>query len=130
MYFINPIKKHPLFEKYVIFIDEQKGLYSIIAISKEDSSKKIMDNTFIEVHNSVIKNYGPSETVDVNVSLRDKKYKNVGRYIYCEQWNKELKDDLSCIFLYETEYAYSYGLVLQYDFTNKSAVEDAQDDVL
>ena len=130
MYFITPIKKHPIFSKYVIFIDEQKGLYSIIAISKEDSSRKIMNNTFVEVHESISKIYGPSETVDVNVSLRDKKYKNVGTYYYCEKWDNELKDDLSCIYLYATEYACSYALVLQYDFKNKSDVEDSQDEVL
>ena len=133
IYYITPIKKHPLFEKYVIFVDKEKGLYSIIALSEEDYSRTVIDNTYTEIRVSISKTYGSSEKVDVGISLKDKKYSSIGTYYYCEKWEKELKDDLSCILLYETRYSYSYydayGLVLQYDFINKSAVEDAQDEV-
>ena len=129
-YRIFPDKKHPLFGYYIVFVDKTKGLYSIMAFSTEDNSKEIINNTFIEVHESLSKIYGPSEKVDINVSLRDKQYNNTGTYYYCEKWDNELKDDLSCIFLYATNYSFSYGLVLQYDFTNKSDVEDSQDEVL
>jgi len=133
IYYIKPVKKHPLFEKYVIFVDNEKGLYSIIALSKEDRSRTVIDNTYTEIRVSISKTYGSSEKVDVGISLKDKKYSSIRTCFYCEKWEKELKDDLSCILLYETRYSYSvydtYGLVLQYDFTNKSAVEESQDEV-
>lgn len=133
-YMIYPEKKHPLFKEYIVFVDQEKGLYSIIALSKEDRSRTIIDNTYIEIRESITKIYGSSEEVDIDISLKDKQYNSIGTYYYCEKWEKELKDDLSCVLLYATRYTYSYydtyGLVLQYDFTNKSSVEDSQDEVL
>ncbi|MBR5645286.1 MAG: hypothetical protein IKX23_01435 [Treponema sp.] len=129
-YRITPVKNHPLFYEYIVFIDKTQGLYSIIALSKSDSSREIINNTFVEVRGSLSKIYGASEKVDINVSLKDIKYEHVGTYYYCEKWDNELKDDLICISLYATRYGGSYGLVLQYDFTNKSDVEDSQDEVL
>ena len=142
IYIIEPVKKHPLFEYYAVYIDEKEGLYQIRAISDEIKCNKYgaeLQNAFHNVKDRIAKTYGNpkvTDKVDTNSLFKDDDYwfytlKEGSRELYAT-WGEEteLSDNLAGIVLDCVASSYGKGqLVLYYYFKNADNVEDAQDSV-
>ena len=148
IYLIKPIKKHPLFSYYVVYVNEKTGLYQIRAISDSMTCNDYgteIQNAFNSVKDRIAKTYGKPRIINkVDASLSD--YMKQDKY-----WFYNLKNgaqQLSAIWGEKTELAdnlisvaldcvadndiYHYEdahLVLYYYFTNSTSVEDEQDSV-
>ena len=146
IYLVKPIKKHPLFSYYAVYVSEKTGLYQIRAISDSMTCNDYgteIQNAFNSVKDRIAKTYGKPRIinkVDPTSIWKDDKY-----------WFQALKDgarQLSAIWGEKTELAdnlisvaldcvadndiYHYEdahLVLYYYFTNSTSVEDEQDSV-
>lgn len=146
IYFIKPVKKHPLFSYYAVYVSEKTGLYQIRAISDSVTCNNYgteIQNAFNSIKDRIAKTYGKPRIinkVDPTSIWKDDKY-----------WFQALKDgarQLSAIWGEKTELAdnlisvaldcvadndiYHYEdahLVLYYYFTNSTSVEDEQDSV-
>ena len=146
IYFIKPVKKHPLFSYYAVYVSEKTGLYQIRAISDSVTCNNYgteIQNSFNSIKDRIAKTYGKPRIinkVDPTSIWKDDKY-----------WFQALKDgarQLSAIWGEKTELAdnlisvaldcvadndiYHYEdahLVLYYYFTNSTSVEDEQDSV-
>jgi hypothetical protein len=147
MYLVKPIKKHPLFSDYVVYVDEEKGLYQIRAISDSVKCNKYgteIQNKFNSVKDRISKVYGEPEIidkVDSNISSlmqRDEYWFDTlqdGSRQLTAVWGEEnkLADDLINIFLDCISDSPSYDekahLILVYYFVNVTSVEDDQDSV-
>ncbi len=148
IYLVKPIKKHPLFSYYAVYVNEKTGLYQIRAISDSVTCNKYgteIQNAFNSVKDRIAKTYGKSRIINkVDSAISSFLQKD-------EYWFRTLKDgsrQLSAIWGEKTELAdnlvsvaldcvadndiYHYEdahLVLYYYFNNASAVEDEQDEV-
>ena len=148
IYLVKPIKKHPLFSYYAVYVNEKTGLYQIRAISDSVTCNKYgteIQNAFNSVKDRIAKAYGKPRIVNkVDSAISSFLQKD-------EYWFRTLKDgsrQLSAIWGEKTELAdnlvsvaldcvadndiYHYEdahLVLYYYFTNTGAVEDEQDEV-
>ena len=146
IYLIKPIKKHPLFSYYAVYVSEKTGLYQIRVISDSVTCNNYgieIQNSFNSIKDRIAKTYGKPRIinkVDPTSIWKDDKY-----------WFQALKDgarQLSAIWGEKTELAdnlisvaldcvadndiYHYEdahLVLYYYFTNSTSVEDEQDSV-
>lgn len=144
IYWIKPIKSHPLFSYYAVYVSEKTGLYQIRAISDSVTCNKYgteIQNAFNSVKDRISKTYGKPRIinkVDSTISsfLQKDEYwfqtlKNGARQLSAI-WgeNTELTDNLISVALdcvadnYEDAH-----LVLYYYFTNSTSVEDEQDSV-
>ncbi|MDD6487417.1 MAG: hypothetical protein PUF61_10770 [Spirochaetales bacterium] len=144
-YYISPAKKHPLFQTYIAFVDSEKGLYCIQARSgniKTNDYGTETKNAFAEIKDRVSKTYGTPKMIDkiaADSLFKDEQYwlyaLEKGARTYAAIWQSnsknQLKDDLNCIIIYASGDSYKEigWITLQYDFSNKRAVEDSQDDV-
>ena len=148
IYLVKPIKKHPLFSYYAVYVSEKTGLYQIRAISDSVTCNKYgteIQNAFNSVKDRIAKTYGKRRIINkVDSTISSFLQKD-------EYWFHTLKDgarQLSAIWGEKTELAdnlisvaldcvadndiYHYEdahLVLYYYFTNSTSVEDEQDSV-
>ena len=61
IYLIKPIKKHPLFSYYAVYVNEKTGLYQIRAVSDSVTCNKYgteIQNEFYSVKDRIAKSYG------------------------------------------------------------------------
>nr|WP_318681869.1 hypothetical protein [uncultured Treponema sp.] len=148
IYLVKPIKKHPLFSYYAVYVNEKTGLYQIRAISDSVTCNKYgteIQNAFNSVKDRIAKTYGKPRIINkVDSAISSFLQKD-------EYWFRTLKDgsrQLSAIWGEKTELAdnlvlvaldcvadndiYHYEdahLVLYYYFNNANSVEDEQDEV-
>ena len=146
IYLIKPIKKHPLFSYYAVYVSEKTGLYQIRAISDSvicNNYGTEIQNAFNSIKDRIAKTYGKPRIinkVDPTSIWKDDKYwfqalKEGARQLSAIWGEKtELADNLISVALdcvadndiYHYEDAH---LVLYYYFTNSTSVEDEQDSV-
>ena len=146
IYLVTPIKKHPLFTYYAVYVSEKTGLYQIRAISdsiKCNNYGTEIQNAFNNVKDRIAKTYGTPkiiDKVDPSSVWKDPKYwfqalKDGARQLSAVWGEKtELADNLAGVALdcVADTAAFSYDkahLVLYYYFENASSVEDEQDSV-
>lgn len=146
IYQIKPIKSHPLFEDYAVFVNERVGLYQIRAISQSMTVNKYgteLKNAFDDVKDRIAKTYGKPRIIDEIDKKSIWKDDNhwfmalqEGARILSAVWgeNTQLADNLDIVCLDcmpdNSLFAYDKGLlVLSYYFVNASIVEDEQDSV-
>ena len=144
IYWIKPIKSHPIFSYYAVYVSEKTGLYQIRAISDSVTCNKYgteIQNAFNSVKDRISKTYGKPRIINkVDSTISSFLQKD-------EYWFQTLKDgarQLSAIWGEKTELtdnlisvalecvADNYEdahLVLYYYFTNSTSVEDEQDSV-
>lgn len=144
-YYVFPVKKHPLFKHYVAFVDSDKGLYCIKAISDDIQTNNYgseIQNAFAEIKERVSKTYGKPRMIDEIASdslwKEDKYWVSAladGARTYACIWESssknKLKDDLTDVSIYASAQRVPQmgWIILEYDFNNMQAVKDAQDDV-
>ena len=141
-YIIKPVKKHPLFEYYAVYVNENGGLYQIRAISDEIKCNNYgteIKNAFSNIKDRIAKTYGRPKVidkVDMNSLFKDDEYwfytlKEGSRELHATWGEKtELPDNLAGIVLDCVASSYNKGvLVLYYYFKNADSVEDEQDSV-
>lgn len=144
-YYVFPVKKHPLFKHYLAFVDDDKGLYCIKAVSDDISTNDYgteIQNAFSEIKERISKTYGHPRMIDEIASdtlWKDDKYwlraLAEGSRTYAAIWESssknELKDDLTEVSIYASaeNYPQTGWIILEYEFNNMQAVQDAQDDV-
>ena len=148
IYLVKPIKKHPLFSYYAVYVNEKTGLYQIRAISDSVTCNKYgteIQNAFNSVKDRIAKTYGKPRIINkvdsaISSFLQKDEYwfqtlKDGSRQLSAIWGEKsELADGLSGVALdcvadktiYHWEDAH---LVLYYYFNNSAAVEDEQDEV-
>ena len=144
-YYVFPVKKHPLFKHYVAFVDSDKGLYCIKAVSDDIQTNNYgseIQNAFAEIKERVSKTYGKPRMIDEIASdslwKEDKYWVSAladGARTYACIWESssknKLKDDLIDVSIYASAQRFPQigWNILEYDFNNIQAVKDAQDDV-
>lgn len=144
-YYVFPVKKHPLFKHYLAFVDSDKGLYFIRTVSDDISTNDYgteIQNAFSEIKERISKTYGRPRMIDEIASdalWNDDKYwlraLAEGSRTYAAIWESsaknELKDDLTEVSIYASakNYPQTGWIILEYEFNNMQAVQDAQDDV-
>lgn len=148
IYLVKPIKKHPLFSYYAVYVNEKTGLYQIRAISDSVTCNDYgteIQNTFNSVKDRIAKTYGKPKIINkVDSSLseymrQDKNWfynlKN-GAQQLSAIWGEKapLADDLvsvalDCVADNSAFHWEDAHLVLYYYFSNAKSVEDEQDDV-
>ena len=147
VYIIKPIKSHPLFSYYRVYVNKKTGLYQICAFSDSIKCNQYgteLQNAFSNLKDRIGKTYGKPQIVnkiDPNLSnfLKADKYwfqtlKDGSRELYAI-WGEKTnlsdnlyKVELEC--LADSDYLSEEGcLVLYYYFNNASSVEDEQDSV-
>ncbi len=138
-YYVFPAKTHPSFKYYVAYVNDIKGLYCLGAISDEistDSRGKELKNAFAEIKERISKTYGNAKMIDELIPNALYKDDNewIDSIVYNERtyeavWKSNLKDNLDNVLLYMTvkNHPKSGRIILEYDFSNKKAVEDLQD---
>ena len=148
IYFVKPLKKHPLFSYYAVYINEKTGLYQIQAISDSMTCNDYgteIQNAFNSVKDRIAKTYGKPRIINkVDASLsdymkQDKQWlynlKNGAQQLSAIWGEKsELADGLSrvvldCVADNSSFHWDDAHLVLYYYFNNASSVEDEQDEV-
>ena len=148
VYLVTPIKKHPLFSYYAVYVNENTGLYQIRAISDSVTCNDYgteIQNAFNTVKDRIAKVYGKPRIinkVDPSLSsyMREDKwwFHNLrdGAQQLSAVWGERttLADNLVSVALdcVADTAAFSYDkahLVLYYYFENASSVEDEQDSV-
>ena len=148
IYLVKPIKKHPLFSYYAVYVNEKTGLYQIRAISDSVTCNDYgteIQNAFNSVKDRIAKTYGKPRIVNkVDSSLseymrQDKDWfynlKNGAQQLSAIWGEKtELADGLvsvalDCVADNSSFHWEDAHLVLYYYFSNAKSVEDEQDDV-
>ena len=144
IYWIKPIKSHPLFSYYAVYVSEKTGLYQIRAISDSVTCNKYgteIQNAFNSVKDRISKTYGKPRIinkVDSTISSflqKDEDWFHTlkdGARQLSAIWgeNTELTDKLNSVALECVADNYEDAhLVLYYYFTNSTSVEDEQDSV-
>ncbi len=151
IYLVKPIKKHPLFSYYAVYVNEKTGLYQIRAISDSISCNKYgteIKNAFTSVKDRIAKTYGKPKVNDRYKNTADSYYQKDEYWFYSlREGSRELSaiwgekttliDDLEYIALdctadYIVEDGYvdeKAHLVLYYYFNNASGVKDEHDSV-
>lgn len=144
-YAFIPQKKHEFFKNYLAFIDEEKGLYRINAISEEIRTTGYgteLKNTFYAMVERISKIYGKpkiTDRIDSNYYLKKEEYwltalKDGARELYAT-WDKgekytNLPEELESVSIYASaEFSYGY-IIIKYHFSNSSEIHNKQDDVL
>lgn len=150
IYLVQPIKSHPVFSHYAVYVNEKTCLYQIRAISDSITTNKYgteLQNTFNNVKDRIAKTYGKPkiiDTLDPESIFKGNEYwfyslREGSRQLYAV-WgqNTSLADNLDTVVLecssvsglYETGFDGGKGqLILYYYFNNTSSVEDEQDEV-
>ena len=140
-YYVYPAKKHPLFKYYIAYVDASEGLYCLQAVSDDISTNDYGNEVkiaFAEIKDRISKTYGNPKIIDRiandswNKGDKDWIYTlDNGARTYAAIWEGTLKDDLVSVYINTSaNWIYKVGwITLEYDFKNKSIVEDFQDDV-
>ena len=147
IYFVKPIKKHPLFDYYAVYVNEKTGLYQIRAISSPITTNKFgteLKNAFNSLKDRIAKTYGKPKVTDKYSNSSDSYYQQDEYWFYSLRegsrelsavwgYDSALSDELESVALECTVLSGFYEgtgqLVLYYYFKNTSAVEDEQDEV-
>lgn len=146
IYLVTPIKKHPLFSYYAVYVNESTGLYQIRAISDPITCNKYgteIQNAFNSVKDRIAKTYGKSRIIDKvdssSIWKGEKYWFNAlrdGARQLTAVWGErtQLADGLSGVALdcVADKDAFHYEdaqLILYYYFENAASVEDEQDSV-
>lgn len=147
IYLIKPVKKHPLFEYYAVYVNEKTGLYQIRAISLPIVSNKFgteLKDAFNNVKDRIAKTYGKPKIIDRYNSTADSYYQKDEYWFYALRegsrelsaawgYNSSLADNLDTVALEcsvtDGFYDGTGQLILYYYFNNISGVEDEQDSV-
>jgi len=146
IYLVKPIKKHPLFSYYAVYVNEKTGLYQIRAISDSMTCNAYgteIQNAFNSVKDRISKTYGKPRIINKLSSdtlWKDDKYwfealKGGARQLSAIWGEKtELEDGLlsvalDCVADNSSFHWDDAHLVLYYYFNNASSVEDEQDEV-
>lgn len=147
IYLVQPIKSHPVFSHYAVYVNEKTGLYQIRAISSSITTNKYgteLQNTFNNVKDRIAKTYGKPKIIDkVDSEIYSHHQKDEywfytlregSRQLYAV-WgqNTSLADNLESVAL-ECSHLSGFDegtgqLILYYYFNNTSSVEDEQDEV-
>jgi hypothetical protein len=148
-YLISPTKSHPDFEYYLVFVDDNKGLYCIRSISKEINTSKYgteLKSFFHEMTERLSKTYGKPEVYDkikkdvMDFLKKDEWWLHTlqeGSRILEAVWEKgagkvTMSKDLDYVWLYADTPKLSYDkgvLILEYGFINSDEIKKSQDDV-
>lgn len=146
IFFHFPVKAHPFFKQYIVFIDKEKGLYRIKVISDEIKTNEYgseLKQAFSDISKRVSEIYGKEKLIDKTSSdsifLKDDSYWvktiNEGSREYGAVWNapkkKKNKNNLDNIYMYVTTQSYPQigWIVLEYNFSNLKLIQKSQDDV-
>ena len=147
IYLVKPIKKHPLFSYYVVYVNEKTGLYQIRAISDSISCNKYgteIQNAFTSVKDRIAKTYGKPKVNDRYKNTANSYYQKDEYWFYSLRegsrelsaiWDEKttLMDDLEGIVLdcivADGCFDGTAHLVLYYYFNNANGVEDDHDSV-
>ena len=142
IYLVQPIKSHPVFSYYAVYVNEKTGLYQIRAISSSITTNKYgteLQNTFNNVKDRIAKTYGKPKIIDTLDSESIFKGNEYWFYTLKEGsrqlsaiWGEKSKlaDNLVTVALDCAAESYDKGqLILYYYFDNTSSVEDEQDEV-
>lgn len=147
IYLVQPIKSHPVFSHYAVYVNEKTGLYQIRAISSSITTNKYgteLQNTFNNVKDRIAKTYGKPKINDKYNNTADSYYQEDEYWFYALRegsrelsavwgYNSSLADNLDTVALECSVtsgfYEGSGQLILYYYFTNARAVEDEQDEV-
>ena len=141
---IKPKKSHPSFEYYIVFVDKNKGLYQIKAISSSIITNDYgteLQNSFNATKDRIAKKYGEPtirDEIDPESVFREGNYwmhtLKDGARTLAAIWGKgtKLSDNLDMIALECSagEISVHQGfLILYYFFKNADKIEDEQDSV-
>lgn len=147
IYLVKPIKKHPLFDYYAVYVNEKTGLYQIRAISSPITTNKFgteLKNAFNSLKDRIAKTYGKPKVTDKYSNSSDSYHQQDEYWFYSLRegsrelsavwgYDSALSDELESVALECTVSSGFYDgtgqLVLYYYFKNTSAVEDEQDEV-
>ena len=144
-YIIKPKKSHPSFEHYIVFVDKNKGLYQIKAISSDIKTNDYgteLQSSFNATKDRVAKKYGEPlirDEIDPNSAFQEGNHwmytLKGGARTLAAIWGqgKKLDDNLDMVILEcsASEYSSRHGyLILYYYFKNAEKIEDEQDSVL
>ena len=146
-YLFIPKKKHELFKTYVAFIDEEKGLYGIRAISEDIKTTKYgteLKSAFNSMMERLSKIYGTpkiTNKIDPNYYLKKDEYwltaLREGARELSATWEKgekgtNLPEEMGIVSIYvKANQFFDNGVVIiEYDFSNYSEIQEKQDDVL
>ncbi len=140
-YYVYPAKTHPLFKTYIAYVDSSEGLYCLQAVSDNITTNDYgteLKQAFAEIKDRISKTYGNPRMIDVvdsNSLWRDVSFwlkaLDDGARTYAAIWEHQLKDNLVRVYINTSAISYKEigWITLEYDFSNKSIVEDSQDDV-
>lgn len=142
-YLIEPAKNHPLFKYYVVFVDENIGLYYIKALTDEMHTNNYgteLKAAFNSITDRVSKGYGNPEITDE--IAKDSIWKDDGDWLnalrdgartLCAVWGTKKpinKDNIQYIGISAKYSSFQKGVILiEYQFENYSQIEDEQDSV-
>lgn len=147
IYLIKPIKNHPVFTTYLVYVNQKVGLYQIRAASDEIKTNKYgteIQNTFNDVKDRISKTYGKPkiyDDIDRNIHVFHQKDEywfytlREGSRELSAVWgsSSSLADNLDSVALEclatDGYYAGSGQLALYYYFSNVNSVKDEQDSV-
>lgn len=144
-YIIKPKKNHPSFEYYFVFVDKNKGLYQIKAVSSVINTNDYgieLQSSFNVTKDRVAKRYGEPtirDEIDPESVFRDGNYwmytlKGGARTLAAIWGNGEkLADNLDTVILEcsaSDRSSHQGFLILYYFFKNANKIEDEQDSVL
>lgn len=145
-YLIKPAKRHPIFEHYMVCVNENTGLYQIKAVSSSVATNKYgteLQNAFYAAKDRIAKTYGQPTLIDEVDTNIEKMYQqndywfytlSEGSRVLTAVWdNEHLADNLKTVALECVSKSGFYSgtgyLVLHYYFINVNNVEDDQDSV-
>ena len=147
IYLIKPIKSHPLFEYYAVYVNDKTGLYQIRAISAPINANKFgteLKNAFNNVKDRIAKTYGTPKINDRYNNTANPYYQKDEYWFYSLRegsrelsavwgYNSSLEDNLDTVALECSVTSGFYEgtgqLILYYNFNNTANVEDEQDSV-
>ena len=143
-YIIKPKKSHPSFEYYIVFVDKNKGLYRIKALSSAINTNAYgtaLQNSFNVTKDRIAKKYGEPtirDEIDPESVFKEGNYwmytLKGGARTLDAIWGKgeKLGDNLDLVALKcsASEISSHQGfLTLYYVFKNADKIEDEQDSV-
>ena len=144
-YIFVPKKKHDLFEVYVAFIDKENGLYGIRARSEKIKTSDYgteLKNAFDVMVTRLSKIYGQPKIIDKikhDYHLKEEKYwlyaVRDGARELSATWSEgdkytNLPDELERVSIYVSAEFSSGFVIIEYEFSNYSEIQEKQDDVL
>ena len=147
IYYITPLKSHPLFAYYAAYVHPENGLYKIRAISYQIKSNKYgqeIKETFNSIKDKIQLSYGKARLIDECKKTTDNYHLKEEYWFYLLQngsrklqavWNKKngLEKDLVLITLdasvTQGVYEGTTQLILHYHFKNSYEVEAIENSV-